>query len=100
MQCSFLGLRVEGLSVGDRSFDHDSAAKHTKHFALRHYYASLLISEAASVKTVQARLGHASATETLNTYAHLWPDSEDHTRAAIEGILGSPRDARGIESRA
>jgi hypothetical protein len=43
------------------------------------------------VKTVQARLGHASATETLNAYAHLWPDSEDHTRAGPD--LGSPRDA-------
>ena len=28
--------------------------------ALRHYYASLLIAESASVKTVQARLGHAT----------------------------------------
>jgi hypothetical protein len=56
---------------------------------LRHYYASLLISQGASVKTVQARLGHASATETLNTYAHLWPESEDHTRAAIDRILGT-----------
>jgi integrase len=68
--------------------------------ALRHYYASLLISQGASVKTVQARLGHASATETLNTYAHLWPDSEDHTRAAIDRVLGAPRDARGIAAEA
>jgi integrase len=40
------------------------------------------------VKTVQARLGHASATETLDTYAHLWPDSEDRTRDAVDSILG------------
>jgi integrase len=33
--------------------------------ALRHYYASLLIRHGESVKTVQSRLGHASATETL-----------------------------------
>ena len=55
---------------------------------LRHYYASLLIASGASVKTVQARLGHKSAVETLNTYAHLWPDSEDQTRRAVDSALG------------
>jgi integrase len=44
---------------------------------LRHYYASLLIRHNESVKVVQARLGHSSAAETLDTYSHLWPDSED-----------------------
>jgi hypothetical protein len=48
------------------------------------YFASLLIRYGESVKVVQARLGHASATETLDPYSHLWPDSEDQTRTAIE----------------
>ena len=56
--------------------------------ALRHYYASLLIRHGESVKTVQARLGHASAVETLDTYSHLWPDSDDRTRDAIDSVLG------------
>lgn len=56
---------------------------------LRHYYASLLIRHGESVKTVQARLGHHDANETLNTYSHLWPDSEDRTRAAVDDVLGS-----------
>ena len=51
---------------------------------LRHHYASLLIEHGESVKVVQKRLGHSSATETLNTYAHLWPDSEDSTREAVK----------------
>jgi len=55
---------------------------------LRHYYASLLIRHGESIKTVQARLGHASAAETLDTYSHLWPDSEDRTRSAIDAVLG------------
>ncbi len=55
---------------------------------LRHTYASLLIRKGLSVKVVQARLGHATATETLETYAHLWPDDEDRTREAIEEALG------------
>ncbi len=54
---------------------------------LRHTYASLLIQHGESVKVVQARLGHASASETLDTYAHLWPDSEDRTRVAVDTAL-------------
>jgi integrase len=56
---------------------------------LRHFYASLLIRHGESVKTVQERLGHASAVETLNTYSHLWPDSEDRTREAVDLVLGA-----------
>lgn len=55
---------------------------------LRHYYASLLIRHGESVKTVQRRLGHATAAETLDTYSHLWPDSDDRTRDAVDAILG------------
>lgn len=55
----------------------------------RHYYASLLIRHGESVKTVQARLGHASAVETLDTYSHLWPDSDDRTREAVDLVLGA-----------
>lgn len=62
--------------------------KGTRLHDVRHFYASLLIRHGESVKTVQARLGHASATETLNTYAHLWPDSEDRTREAVDAALG------------
>lgn len=54
---------------------------------LRHYYASLLIRHGESVKTVQERLGHASAVETLDTYSHLWPDSDDRTREAVDLAL-------------
>jgi len=36
------------------------------------------------VKAVQRHLGHASATTTLDTYAHLWPDAEDVARRALE----------------
>jgi integrase len=64
---------------------------------LRHFYASLLINHGESVKVVQARLGHASASETLDTYAHLWPDNEERTRAAVDDVLGRTR-ARDAES--
>lgn len=56
---------------------------------LRHFYASLLIRHGESVKVVQARLGHASPSETLDTYSHLWPDNEERTRAAVDEVLGT-----------
>lgn len=64
------------------------APEGTRLHDLRHYYASLLIRHGESVKVVQERLGHASAKETLDTYSHLWPDSEDTTRAAVDSVLG------------
>ena len=78
-------IETVGLSAG------------TGFHALRHYYASLLIRHGESVKTVQERLGHASAVETLDTYSHLWPDSDDRTREAIDSVLGSTADALRTE---
>jgi integrase len=57
---------------------------------LRHFYASLLIAHGESVKVVQKRLGHKNAVETLNVYAHMWPDSEDRTREAVDEVLSRP----------
>lgn len=54
---------------------------------LRHFYASMLIANGASVTQVQHRLGHATATETLNTYSHLWPDEDDRTRDIVDSVL-------------
>jgi integrase len=65
---------------------------------LRHHYASLLIRHGESVKVVQARLGHASAAETLDTYSHLWPDSEDRTRAAVDTAWRARADTLRTES--
>jgi integrase len=55
----------------------------TRFHDLRHHTASLLIAAGCSVKVVQRQLGHASATETLDTYGHLWPTDEDRVRAAV-----------------
>ena len=67
--------KVDGLPGGFRFHD------------LRHYLASLLISQGCDVKVVQTRLRHANATTTLNTYGHLWPDSDESTRNAIASAL-------------
>jgi integrase len=82
--------KVPGLPNGFRYHD------------LRHYYASMLIASGADVKVVQARLRHASAKTTLDTYGHLWPDSDDSTRAAIDSAMTSRADslrtARGSDA--
>ncbi len=58
---------------------------------LRHFYASLLIADGASVKAVQNALGHASAMETLDTYGHLWPGSSIEIRNSISRAFGGVR---------
>ncbi|WP_151524134.1 site-specific integrase [Serinicoccus kebangsaanensis] len=55
---------------------------------LRHYFASMLIASGLDVKVVQTRLRHASARTTLDVYGHLWPDSDDTSRAAVSAALG------------
>jgi integrase len=55
-------VRAAGLPEGLRVHD------------LRHTAASLAIRENASVKVVQAMLGHRSATQTLDRYGHLYAD--------------------------
>lgn len=72
---------IEGLPEGFRIQD------------LRHYYASLLIASGLDVKVVQARLRHASAKTTLDTYSHLWPDKDESARAAVGAVLAARADS-------
>lgn len=55
--------------------------------SLRHYYASGLIAAGVDVRSVQGALGHASASVTLDTYSHLWPDSVDRVSKASENLV-------------
>lgn len=55
---------------------------------LRHHHASLLISAGLSVVAVAERLGHKDATETLQTYGHLWPTDHERAVAAVDAALG------------
>ena len=57
---------------------------------LRHHHASLLIAAGLSPVAVAHRLGHKDATETLQTYGHLWPDDDDRMAAASDGLLILP----------
>jgi integrase len=83
--------QIDGLAAGFRFHD------------LRHFFASLLIASGGDVKVVQHRLRHTNATTTLNTYSHLWPDTDESTRTAVERVLSerlaeSSRNATGLSS--
>lgn len=73
--------RVDGMPADFRFHD------------LRHYLASLLIASGLDVKVVQARLRHASAKTTLDTYGHLWPDADESARAAVGAVLAARADS-------
>lgn len=66
---------------------------------LRHTYASLLIEAGESPTVVAARLGHKNATETLQTYSHLWPSSEDQTRLVLSRAFENADFSRTAEDQ-
>lgn len=54
---------------------------------LRHLYSSLLVANKADVKFAQERLGHASASTTLNIYTHAINDRGREFAAAVEAAF-------------
>jgi hypothetical protein len=58
--------------------------EHTSFHDLRHTFASLVINQGATPKAVQTWMGHASITETFDTYGHLFPSSDDDARRFID----------------
>ena len=54
---------------------------------LRHHHASLLIAGGMSPVAVAHRLGHKDATETLQTYGHLWPTDSAQMVQLSDGLI-------------
>lgn len=79
---------IEGLPDGFRIQD------------LRHYFASLLIAAGLDIKVVQTRMRHATPMVTLRTYAHLWPDTDDTSRAAVGAVLEARRGPSIVDDNA
>ena len=67
---------------------------------LRHHLASLLIGSGLDVELVQHRLRHGSARTTLDTYGHLWPDSDESARAAVGAVVAARGDSSGTANAA
>ena len=55
--------------------------------ALRHTHASMLIDAGIDVVTVSKRLGHASPTITLSTYAHKFRKDDSKAAEAINAAM-------------
>lgn len=58
---------------------------------LRHTCASILISQGAHPKEIQARLGHASITTTMDRYGHLFPSLGAQLDASLEEVFRTAR---------
>jgi integrase len=63
-------------------------------YDLRHTCALLLIVQGASVKAVQAQLGHATASITLDTYGHLFPSEMEMLADRLEQARASALASR------
>lgn len=59
---------------------------------LRHTQATLLIGSGADIKTVQQRLGHSSASLTMDIYAHFIAQNDRVAANTIGDILGEAAD--------
>lgn len=82
--------RVWKLCLRDSKWEQTGLVPHQ----LRHTAASIAIAAGADVKVVQEMLGHASAVETLNTYADLWPDRLDEVSEKVDLMR-----SRGLKRR-
>jgi len=56
---------------------------------LRHTCASLLIHDGASILLIQTRLGHSSATTTMDRYGHLYPSAEAALADALDATYNA-----------
>jgi len=55
--------------------------------SLRHTCATLLLSKNVNPKIVQEMLGHATISQTMDTYSHVLPNMQDEAAAALESVL-------------
>jgi len=73
-----------------RSFNsalQSAGIRHVRIHDLRHTYATSLLTSGASIKWLQAQLGHASPSMTLNIYSHYIPESGALALAAFDALI-------------
>lgn len=57
---------------------------------IRHTHATLLLEAGVPAKVVAERLGHASASFTLNVYQHVLPGMQTAAAETFDRLLGDP----------
>ena len=86
MALNIIGEVAEHIDLREGDMDFPTPTPHD----MRHTAASIAIRSGASVKAVQAMLGHASAKVTLDTYAGLFPDEQAAVASAMAEALSMP----------
>jgi integrase len=82
-----IGAANEAIADVDQDGRPAALPEDLRLYDLRHTAASLMIRQGASIKAVQKQLGHATASITLDTYGHLFPDE-------LDALAGRMEDAR------
>lgn len=77
------GARIEYVKTIKHCTGYTGLCAH----ALRHTHATLLISGGIDLKTVQARLGHAQFSTTLDIYSHAIAANDARAAAAFNGMI-------------
>jgi integrase len=76
-------------SRGRPAVDQDAkpvlVAKYTGLHALRHFYASWCASIGLTMKAVQTRMGHSNIAVTMDTYTHIFPDTNNDAEQLATG---------------
>ena len=54
---------------------------------LRHTYAALMVAAGSHPKLLQAQMGHASITVTLDLFGHLYPEMAAPIAAALDRLV-------------
>ena len=62
---------------------------------LRHFYASIMLADGASIIELAEYLGHHDPAVTLRIYGHLQPNSHDKARKIIDARMFRPRAVSG-----
>ncbi len=57
--------------------------------ALRHHFASVLLSDGVDIRSLAEFLGHSDPGFTLRVYTHLMPNAADRMRAAVDHVLAT-----------
>lgn len=68
----------------NNSYAEAAGLYHIKIHEFRHSHATMLINGGINIVVVSHRLGHKDVQETLNTYAHLYPASENSVLKLLE----------------
>lgn len=91
--CSNVGGFLNGSNFEHwwKSFREANGFPGLKLHELRHTQATLLVGEGTDIKTVQDRLGHSSASITLDWYSHAMPENDIAAAQCIDGLLSNPK---------